>query len=188
MSEIIVNNMINANDGFTAAGINYPTVDGFAGQAMVTDGAKNLSFSTIATYNPTSFIIPWTSWNYFVGGGGGGDYYWAPALSQNSSGFDGTPNTTFGTVNFNAPIDGTYQFTMGMRTGTNIGMMTATINGVATPLDGYNGSGQSFISFVWTQSLTAGVWGIAIDSLSKNTSSTNYWITPLGTGFGIQLL
>lgn len=135
----------------------------------------------------TSTLIPWTSWNYFVGGGGGGDYYWAPAVAQNSSGFDGPPNTDFGDVNFIAPVDGTYQFTIGMRTGNNIGIMTVTINEGSHALDGYV-DGQTFVSLVWTQTLTAGTYGINISSFTKNDLSSNYWLTPLGTGLTVQLL
>ena len=36
----------------TASGINYPTTDGTVGQAVVTDGSGNLSFSTVTTPTP----------------------------------------------------------------------------------------------------------------------------------------
>jgi hypothetical protein len=152
-----------------------------------TNGTLQDSGVAPAVLASTSWVIPWTSWQYFVQGGGGGNFYWCPSTAQNGPGFTGTSNRDFGTVNFNAPVNGTYQFTIMFSAGSASGIATVAINSVVTTLDTYD-PGQIFVTWVWSQVLTAGTYGIDLSSFTKNPSSSDYWLAPLYNGMSIQLL
>jgi hypothetical protein len=145
--------------------------------------------TTMLGQSPQYWTIPWTAWEYFVFTGGSGDFYWAPSSAQNGTAFTPSSSGTWGAPTFVAPVNATYQFTVNIRQYSNQGIANFTIDGVQTPCDCYyGGGGTSGQSYVWSQVLTAGAYTIALDSLTKNGSSSDYWIIFEGDGLKVQQL
>jgi hypothetical protein len=120
--------------------------------------------------------VPWTNWSYFVAYHVGIAYVvWTPSSAANGSGLTGTPNRDFGTVNLDIQVPGTYTFSCEFAMRPNCGIATFTINGVVTTIDTYNAA-DTLGSHQWSQVLSAGVYTIDLSTLTKNSSSTNYWL------------
>lgn len=177
-------NITIVGDGSNSYNIANPWLSFYSdGSQWISNHGSTTPATGVAAFGT---VIPWTTWNYFVLQGSlGGDFYWNPASAQNGTGFTGTPNRDYGTATFTAPVAGTYQFTFPYLTDASYGIATFTINSVATTIDTYY-AGNLALSYVWSQVLPAGTYTIDLSSLTKNSSSSNYWLVPLFDGLAIK--
>jgi len=136
---------------------------------------------------PINFVIPWTSFQYFVFVF---DTYpvWAPASAQNAGGYSagGTNLFSYGSCSVNIPVKGTWRITVAIKTQSNIGIARFTVDGTNTDVDGYTAS-ANVKSYSWTQVLDAKPVTVAISNNGKNASASSYVLTLAEDGILFQL-
>lgn len=131
--------------------------------------------------------VPWTNWQYFVGvlSGTTASLLWVPSDMNNGTGYEGSPNRNFGSVNIDIETAGTYAFSFAYQMQNNTGIATFVIDGVTTTVDTYYPF-STMASHTWTQVLGVGTYTLTLSSLTKNVASSDYWLQFLGDGLSIR--
>lgn len=132
---------------------------------------------------PSTIIVPWMSWNYFVFAGG--NAAWSQSTSLNGSPYTG-PSQSYGLVPIRISQAGTYRFCVNYQTFTNQAIITFVINGVTTNINAYD-VGNTSLSFAWTQVLDVGEYMIELNNLTKDPLSADYQMLLNGDGLLIAL-